>query len=206
MLAARRLLPFAHLLLPALLAGCRIDSHKNGDNKDVSIGTPFGSLNVKTDESHAVAQTGLTPYPGASPVHKHDDDSGAADVNLSFGNFKLGVHAVELQTPDPQDKVAAFYRKDMTRYGTVITCRGHEAVGQPTRTVDGLGCDDHQAIQSHHLGDDTLELRAGSPLRQHIVGLREQDGGTHIGLVALDLPTDFKDQKDGDRSARDDRE
>ena len=194
MIATRRLLPFAPLLVLALLAGCRIDTHKNGEDKNVSIGTPFGSLNVKTNENNAIAQTGLTPYPGASPVHKHGDDHGAAaDVNMSFGSFKLGVHAVELQTPDPEDKVLAFYRKDMGRYGAVLTCRGKQAVGQPARTADGLTCG------TNNDNDSKLELRAGSELRQHIVAVHAEDGGTHIGLVALDLPSDFKNHDSGDR-------
>ncbi len=199
MVAIRRLLPFALLLVPVLLAGCRVDTHKNGADKDVSIGTPFGSMNVKTDEANALAKTGLTPYPGASPVHKHGDDHGAADVNMSFGSFRLGVHAVELQTPDPQDKVLAFYRKDMGRYGAVLTCRGNQTVGQPPRTQDGLTCNDHKTVQEYHTSGDSIELRAGSETRQHVVGVHAEDGATHIGLVALDLPSDSNKHDSGDR-------
>ena len=177
------------LLLPLLLAGCHIETHKDGRDNNVDIGTPFGSLSVKTDEPAAVAKTGLTPYPGATFVHKHGDNDGAADVNLSFGDFKLGVHAAELRTNDAQDKVLVFYRKDMHRFGAVLTCRGKQAVGQPARTADGLTCATDQ-----NTGDDDseLQLRAGSETHQHIVGLRTEAGGTHIGLVALDLPSGFK--------------
>ena len=199
MIATRRLLPFAALLLPVFFAGCRIDTNKNGKDNDVNIGTPFGSLSVKTDEKNAIAQTGLTPYPGATPVHKSGDDNGAADVNLSFGSFKLGVHAVELQTPDSQDKVLAFYRKDMGRYGAVITCRGSQVIGQPARTPDGLACDDHEKVQGHSLPSDEMQLRAGSETHQHIVGVHTADGGTRIGLVALNLPVDIKNHDSGDR-------
>lgn len=183
--------PLSRLQLPALLllsslglAGCNVETHKNGKNDDVSIGTPFGSMHVQTDQASAVAGLGLTPYPGAATVHKKDDDDGAADVNLSFGNFKLGVHALELQSGDAQDKVLAFYRKDMSRYGAVIACRGTKTVGQPARTAEGMTCDS----EDHHNSDDDLELRAGSPQHQHIVSVKNEEGGTHIGLVALELP------------------
>lgn len=186
-----RLLPFSLCALPLLLAGCDVHTEKHGDNKNVDIGTPFGSVHVKSDEG-ANAKTGLTPYPGATLVHKHGDDNGSADVNLSFGGFKLGVHATELQTADAQDKVLAFYRNDMGHYGAVLTCHGSETVGQPARTAEGLTCDH----DGHRTSDDEVELRAGSPEHQHIVGLQQKDGGTRIGLVALDVPGSFANHAD----------
>ena len=182
------------LLLP--LGGCRVDTHKNGNNDDVNIGTPFGSMQVKTDKASAAAGLGLTPYPGAVTVHKKgDDDDGAADVNMSFGSFKLGVHALVLQTGDPQDEVLAFYRKDMGRYGAVITCRGSETVGQPVRSAEGLD----RKTDNHGNSDSELQLRAGSEQRQHVVSVENRDGGTRIGLVALDLPGGGNRHGDGDR-------
>lgn len=182
-------LPVAALVAAALLAGCRVDTHGGDANKNVDITTPFGSMHVKTDDSNIVGQTGMALYPGATVVHKHGDDQGSADVSMNFGNFRLGVHAAELQTPDPQQKVLAFYRKDMAQYGAVLTCRGQNAVGQPTRTADGLTC----SVDHGGRDDGELQLRTGSPLHQHIVGLREEDGSTHIGLVALDLPASVRD-------------
>ncbi len=178
------LLGSATILLGA--TGCHIDTHKNGNgNNNVEIGTPFGSMQVKTNE----AKTGLTPYPGATVVKKGhgDDDGGAADVNMSFGSFKLGVHVVELSSPDPEDKVLAFYRSDMARYGTVLTCRGKTAVGTPVRTSEGLTCGANQN-NVHESEANHLELRAGSERHQHIVGVHTENGATRIGLVALDLP------------------
>lgn len=179
-------LPFTAALLIALsLGGCRVDTHKNGKNDDVNIGTPFGSVHVKTDNAAALHGLGLTPYPGAGTVRKDGkDDDGAADVNLSFGDFKLGVHALELETGDPQGKVLDFYRKDMGRYGAVITCRGTETVGAPTRTAEGLDC----RTDVNRTSDSGLQLRAGSPGHQHVVSLRGENGGTRISLVALELP------------------
>lgn len=190
-----RLLLIASPALALLLAGCRIDTHRNGRNDDVSIGTPFGSMHVKTDDATVKAGLGLTPYPGASEVHKDGHDDGAADVNMSFGNFHLGVHALDLRTSDPESKVVAFYKHDMGRYGTVITCRGKETEGQPTRTAEGLTCSTDQ----HGEDDDELQLRAGSPVHQHIVGVRSDHGGTRIGLVALDLPSGLNHHDDSDR-------
>ncbi len=190
------------LLLTALLlpsAGCRIDTHKGGNGNDnVDIGTPFGSMHVKTDDKVTGAQTGLTPYPGATLVKKDGDNNGAADISMNFGDFKLGVHAVDLRTSDPEDKVVAFYKKDMGRYGTVLTCRGKAAVGTPVRTGEGLTCGTTK--NEYNLSDsDHLELRAGSETHQHIVGVHTEDGATRIGLVALDLPGGFSHHDASDR-------
>jgi len=199
-----------------LLSGCRVDEHKNADGKNdnVDISTPFGSMHVKGNDAVDTAAIGLMPYPGAVPV-KDDEgkNDGSADVNLSFGNFHLGVKATSFQTPDQPDKVLAFYRKDLAKFGDVIECRGDKTIGTPTRTAQGLTCadkdnnhistdDSHsKGIQIHGGGtssDDNLELRAGSQQHQHIVGVEAKNGGTKIGLVALDLPSHLDNHDDKD--------
>lgn len=189
-----RLRPMLSATLVALLlgsAGCRVDTHKNAEGKDnVDIGTPFGSMHVKTDDKASGANTGLTPYPGATVVKKDNDENGAADISMNFAGFSLGVHAVDLRTTDPEDKVLAFYKKDMARYGDVLTCKGKTAVGTPTRTNEGLTCGSDRNHINVHDGDH-MELRAGSDRHQHIVGVHTEDGATRIGLVALDLPGEF---------------
>jgi hypothetical protein len=183
--------PFAIALAATsalLLAGCEVSHDKDGKKDNVSIGTPFGSMSVKTNTDTDGSNIGLTIYPGATPVKEDKGDSGSADVNLNFGNFHLGVKAASYQTSDPEEKVIAFYRKDLSRYGDVIACKGKETVGKPERTKEGLTCDekDHNHINAN--GDDDLELRAGSPSHQHIVGVEKKDGATRIGLVSLTLP------------------
>jgi hypothetical protein len=189
-----------------LVAGCRVSTHDDGDKKNVDIGTPFGSMKVDTSNSSDTTAIGLTAYPGATPVKDKDDNDGNnANVNMSFGSFHLGVRAAEFQTSDPQSKVIAFYHADLAkRYGDFISCRGHSTVGTPARTSQGLTCEDASKnhISTHDdknkkgfsitTGDDSgggdLELRSGSEQHQHIVSVEAHDGGTKIGLVALDLP------------------
>jgi hypothetical protein len=187
-----------HLLLVTaaagglLLAGCNVSSNKNSHGDNVQMRTPFGDMHIKTNNDANTAAIGLAAYPGAVPL-KDDDgkNNDAADINLNFGDFHLGVKAASFQTSDSRDKVEAFYRKDMARYGDVLKCRDDAPVGQPTRTAEGLTCNDDHNRHEIHVGDDhdDLELRAGSPGHLHIVGIKSKDGGTKIGLVALDLPT-----------------
>jgi len=174
-------------LLP--LCGCHVSSHKNGENQNVDIGTPFGSMQVKTNKNVNDAGIGITPYPGAVPA-KDDGNNDAADINMSFGSFHLGVRAASFQTSDPQDKVLGFYKQDLARYGDVLECAGSTPVGDPKRTSQGLTCVENKDSYPRkvHIGSG-LELRTGSPQHQHIVAIESKDGGTRIGLVALELPS-----------------
>jgi len=173
----------------SLMSGCRIESDKRGDNDNVKIATPFGGMTVKTNDAAVVEGLGLPVYPGAQLVKK-DKDNGAADVNMSFGSFQLRVKAASYRTQDSQDEVRAFYRKALGRYGDVIECKNSASVGTPTRTAEGLTCDNER--DSHiSVNDDMsgkMELKAGSKQHQHIVAIDPDGNGTKFGLVALDLP------------------
>jgi hypothetical protein len=173
------------------VAGCRVDEHKSGDGDNVKIETPFGGLQVQTNDAAVLAEIGLPGYPGAQPEKKKDKDDGSADVNLNFGSFHLGVKAASYLTPDPPDKVEAFYRDAQKRYGDVIACRDGSAVGKPVRTFEGLTCDAHEGnhVQVNaHPDKNSLELKTGSEQRQRIVEIEPDGGGTKFSLVMLDLP------------------
>lgn len=189
MLTNRTLAAIASLSL-ALTLGCRIETDKKGDNENVSIATPFGGMSVKTNDAAVLQSTGLPPYPGAELVKK-DKNNGAADVNMSFGNFHLRVKAVSYRTTDAPTQVAAFYRKALDRYGDVIQCVDDKPVGNPTRTAEGLTCDDDNDHNTHANSDVSgeIELKAGSKVHQHIVAIDPEGSGTKFGLVALDLPS-----------------
>ena len=174
-----------------LLAGCNVSSNKSEHGDNVQMRTPFGDMHIKTDNNANIAGIGLTTYPGAVPVKDNDGKhKDAADINLNFGDFHLGVKAASFQSSDSPDKVEAFYRKDMARYGDVLKCENDRPVGQPERTAEGLTCNDDHNRHEIHVDEDhnDIELRAGSPGHFHLVGIKTRDGGTRIGLVALDLP------------------
>jgi hypothetical protein len=193
------------------LAGCRVnvDKGKNGEDKSVQVDTPFGGLHVNTDQTTA-ADLGLPLYPGAQPF-VNDDMHKSADVHMGFGEWQLRVRAVSYNTADSQDKVIAFYKKALGRYGDVITCQNNQPIGTPTATSEGLTCADNNIRagehttstesgsektdtitigKSHSITRDDLELKAGSKRHQHIIGIeqKQENGKTVFEMVALDLP------------------
>lgn len=172
-----------------LATGCRIDSNKHGDGDNVKIATPFGGMQVKTNDAAVQSGVGLPEYPGATLVKK-DKDNGAADINMSFGNFQLRVKALSYRTGDSPAKVKEFYRNALARFGDVIECSDNRPVGTPTHTTEGLTCDNEK--ENHITVNENVsskrELKAGSKQHQHIVAIEPEGNGTKFGLVALDLP------------------
>ena len=190
----------ACLALTAGLAGCRIhvDKDANGEDKNVQVDTPFGGVHVNTDQTTA-ADLGLPVYPGAEIVKDKENDK-SADIHMGFGEWELRVKVVNYTTADNQDKVTAFYKKALGRYGDVIACQDNAPVGTPTQTAEGLTCSDsgdaHVNVDTgtkgpgYHSGSGGFELKAGSKRHQHIVGFESSaPGETRFALVALDLPT-----------------
>ena len=186
-------------------SGCRVRTEKGADGQDksVQIDTPFGGVHVNTNDTTA-SDLGLPTYPGAQIAHD-DDKHQSADVHMGFGEWQLRVRAVPYTSGDPQDKIAAFYKKAMSRFGDVLTCQGNAPVGTPTATAEGLDCTDsgkktHININGKGNGLDLsneLQLKAGSKRHQHIVGFDDQhDGKTRFILVAIDLPAGVDGKSD----------
>lgn len=189
----------ACLALAAGLAGCRIHEEKgpNGESKNVRVDTPFGGIHVNTDQTTA-ADLGLPVYPGAQIAPDSGNDK-SADVHMGFGEWELRVKVVNYSTADGQDKVAAFYKKALGRYGDVISCQDDAPVGTPAKTSEGLTCSnegkakvkvgDHGASYGYSSESSGFQLKAGSERHQHIVAFKSSaPGQTRFALVALDLP------------------
>lgn len=188
----------AGLIIP--LAGCHVevDKGQNGEDKNVKIETPVGGLHVRSDQTSA-ADLGLPVYPGARIAPDGDGDK-SADVHLGFGPWQMHVRVVTYSSSDPQDKVLAFYKSAMGRFGAVIECQGNQPVGTPSVTSEGLTCreDTHPQIHMNANGADFddhsgLTLRAGSRHHQHILAFKSANGGSRYALIELQLPSGDSD-------------
>ncbi|HEX3986392.1 MAG TPA: hypothetical protein VHX13_07260 [Acidobacteriaceae bacterium] len=187
------------VLMPAILlgtllsaVGChvQVDKGKNGEDKTVRIDTPLGGLHVRSDQTSAV-DLGLPMYPGAQITPDKDGDK-SADVHLGFGQWQVRVEVVSYDTPDAKDKVVAFYKNAMGRFGDVIECQGSHAVGKLAITGEGLSCNEESKGTVHVDGmdnDSGLTLRAGSRRHQHIFALKNSEEGTRFALIELQLPS-----------------
>lgn len=183
-----------------VFSGCSVQEHKSGDTENVRVHTPIGGVDVRTNDVGS-AELGLPVYPGAVESGQHGDSSGSADIRMSFGKWRMRIKAIGYQSNDPEDKLVAFYKNAMTHeYGDVLTCKDKIALGQPTRTSQGLTCaNDHEYdlnvdTSRKHLKISTPEisgavkLLAGSPEDQHIVEFSPVSHGTKFSMVMIQLP------------------
>jgi hypothetical protein len=161
----------------ALLAGCSVhEGRTNSGEKKVDISTPFGSIKVNTDVD--VKDTGLPVYPGAQRVEQLENDKDAANVNISVGGFGLKVVAIKFRSNDSPDKVLAFYRPKMKEFGgTFLECKqqGFASYKQSSDEKE-INCDKGSP------GED-VELKAGTPDREHIVVVKPSGSGSEFALV-----------------------
>ena len=190
----RVLIPAVVLGILLSATGCRVQVNKgkNGEDKSVRVDTPLGGLHVRSDQTSA-GDLGLPVYPGANVTPDHEGDK-SADVHLGFGQWQLRVQVVSYTTPDAKDKVVAFYKSAMGRFGSVIECQGNHPVGSVSITSEGLSCNEESRgqVNVNGMGEDEngFTLRAGSRRHQHIFALKNSgDSGTHFALIELQLPT-----------------
>jgi hypothetical protein len=194
---SRRTIATLATLLAAisLITGCRVERNENGDGNNVKVATPFGGANVKTNDNSVLQDLGLPIYPGAQFQQDPDHHNGSADVDLHFGSFALRVKSAAFKSPDSPDKLIAFYRQALTRYGDVIECQHGQTVGSLTHTAQGLSCDEDK--HSHSEGDaEKIKLMAGSKQHQHVAIIGPDGTASKLQLVAMDLPGHSSDSND----------
>ena len=175
-------LAFAIVFSFAAITGCSVTTHEkdNGRKDDVDIRTPFGSLSVK-EGSTDIKDTGLALYPGARATKDDDDDRHhSANVNISSSLFGLKVVALKFQSDDPSDKVLAFYRKDMGKYGRVVDCTGGFSMDFHHHDKDAeVTCDGHNG-PGHEYKE---ELKVGTENNQRILAIKPRGNGSEFTLV-----------------------
>jgi hypothetical protein len=176
--AGRTSVPVFTAILAALLLmpACTVKEKKEGDSKKVDIQTPVGGMHVTNTVD--ARDVGLAVYPGArlKPGSEHNENS--ANVSISTSFFGLKVAVLQYLSDDSPDKVTAFYKQELARYGTVLEChttwRGGNVVMHKGNDQQ-LTCDDHSG--------DTIELKTGTQNRQHVVAIKPNGKGSEFALV-----------------------
>jgi hypothetical protein len=181
------------------LPACSINVKKDdkGQDKKVDIETPVGGIHVSKGAD--ARDTGLPIYPGAR--QKDDDENGeekSANVNISAGFFGVKVVAVEFLSDDPPEKVTAYYKDHLKKYGTILECHTTNRHGDAGDVNVHVGKDDKK--DSHELtceqnSGPTIELKVGTKENQRIVSVSPQDKGkgTDFALVYVQTRGTNKD-------------
>lgn len=165
------------LMLPA--CSVNVKKEQNGEDKQVDINTPVGGIHVSKGAN--VADVGLPVYPGAR-LKQNDSDGNdkSANVNISSFGFGLKVVALEYQSNDSPDKLVAYYKDELKKYGKVLEC--HTSHFEVNPDVKGSDHDSHELTCEGSNGSD-IELKVGTKENQHIVAVKPEDHGSSFSLV-----------------------
>ena len=147
------------------------------------------SAGINIVDKASAAQTGLSVYPGAKPVEKSQKDDSDANIDFSFGGYGLKVVVVRLQTEDAPDKVAAFYRNDLARYGAVIDCSDPQAPRAKPSNKDREEDeeDDRILCKKNESKKNAITYRVGTRRNQRVASIESQGGLTRIHLVRVEV-------------------
>jgi hypothetical protein len=174
------------LAIAMAFAGCltlactvSVKDHGN-ENSKVDIETPIGGIHV--NEQADVRDTGLPLYPGARQKPNTDHDSKSANVNISSGFFGLKVVAIEYETDDPPNKVLAFYRDQMKKFGGVVECRTNKHGGDLTAKAGQQNSSRPVSCEGDNSGN-VVELKSGAEDNQHLVSVEPDGKGSDFALV-----------------------
>jgi len=165
-----------------LLPACSINVKKepNGEDKQVDIKTLVGGIHVSKDAN--ASDVGLAVYPGARLKEKSDGDDKSANVNISGFGFGIKVVAMEYQSDATPEKLVAFYKDQLKKYGNVLECRTarHLDVDMDMNDKSGVRT---SAVTCDNSRGKNVELKVGTKDNQHIVAVEPAGKGSSFSLV-----------------------
>lgn len=171
---------FLALLLAAALplsAQEQKDSQQSDKDKD-SIGFNLG-------QNASAKDLGLPIYPGSQRHKDNSDDSPALNMGLWGGSSGFKLIVLKMESADAPGKVAAFYRKALAKYGTVLDCSNPPpSSGTPDdnnkKSSKALTCEDEKSKPGE------ISLKSGTKAKEHVVGIQPNGSGTLYQLVYVE--------------------
>jgi hypothetical protein len=148
------------------------------DKKDSDANKQDGdSIGFVASKNATPKEIGLPLYPGS---RRHKDDSGdSSSIQLGAwggsSGFKLLV--LKMDSDASPDKVTAFYRKALSKYGKVLNCSD---AAEKNKSSDGLDCD------SDHADKDETVLKSGTKDAKHIVSIKSNGSGSVYDLMYVE--------------------
>lgn len=138
-------------------------------------------LDINVHDEATPADAGLPKYPGAKAYKESDQSSSGANLGFSIPGFQLKVVAMNLESADRPEQVAAFYRKALSKYGRVLDCSDTAKNKKNAKTSDEesdeLTCDEKDP------GSHTFVYKVGRELNQRTVAIKPHGAGTRFSLA-----------------------
>ena len=174
-------------VLAAVFSLARVSLAQNSDADDQDKGfdarTTIGDMHLGSDANPH--ELGLPVYPGSRP-RKHDENRNNANLSLFTSSFGFKLVVANYDSDDSPDKVVAYYRDKLKKYGKVLECHTSKHGGDVSTHAD----DNEETGKSKELkcdGDNkgpVVELKVGTEDNQHDVAIEPAENG-HGSTFAL---------------------
>jgi hypothetical protein len=149
------------------------------------------SAGIYFNAEASAKDVGLPVYPGARPHKDKDEDQASAKFGLWANAFAFKLAVVKLESSDSPEKVAAFYKKALAKYGAVLDCSNASSRSndkEKSGSSKQLNCDSDKPDPGH------MEFKAGTKEKQHVVGIQPNGAGSLFHLVYLESPDSDKEK------------
>ena len=192
----KRLIGFAWLgrAIPAIVMGMLLSAAAlpaaAQDKKDSDANkSDSDSIGFIASKNASAKEIGLPLYPG-SRRHKDDsDDSSSIQFGAWGGSSRFKLAVLKMESDDTPDKVTAFYRKALSKYGKVLNCPDPgSAEAEKDKSSNGLDC------ESDHPEKGEIVLKSGTKEMQHIASIKTNGSGSVYDLVFLEAKGSERDR------------
>ncbi|MGE5326252.1 MAG: hypothetical protein ACM3NO_04380, partial [Deltaproteobacteria bacterium] len=137
-------------------------------------------IGLTLNDNATAKDVGLPIYPRSKPHKEKSNDSPSANLGLWGGGSGFRLSIVKMVTEDSPDKVVAFYKKALSKYGKVLDCSNASPGQREADDSGALTCGDDKPDKGEML------FKAGTKERQHIVSVQPKGQGAYYQLIALD--------------------
>ena len=168
------------LILSSLLAWPAA-AQDSGKSDSFDVKSTVGDLHMGKDAN--AEKAGLPLYPGARP--QRDDNNDPLNFGILTESFGMKLIVAKYESSDPAEKILAFYKDKMKKYGTVLECHNS---GDTSSSNNDDDKDLSRPLKCE--GDNSgpvRELKVGTEGNAHIVSIEPHDAGkgTTFAIVYL---------------------
>jgi hypothetical protein len=161
-------------------------------DKALDVQSSVGDLHVGKDAD--AKKAGLPLYPGARAKVEKDNDP------LNFGllteSFGLKLVVAKYESDDTPDKVVAYYRDKLKKYGKVLECHSQKHGGDVDVRDDDKDSDEDskgsKELKCEENSGPVTELKVGTQENQHVVAIEPRDAGKKSTFAIVYLHTQGK--------------
>ncbi len=163
------------LMIMALQVAAQDKKDNDADKQDNH------SIGFVASKNAGAKDIGLPLYPGSRKHKDRSDDSASVQLGAWGGSSGFKLVVLKMDSDDAPDKVTAFYRKALSKYGKVLSCSDSgAAAAAKEKPSNGLDCEDD------HADENETVLKAGTKEAKHIVSVKPNGSGSIYDLVYIE--------------------